>query len=463
MTGLGRLFLGIAIFLAAALGWQVQAAWRTWRGADSPALAAISAGPPAAPLAVDLRLDPPLSRERFGFARTRAAEIDPSAVPRLVEWVDAAGRKRSGLDPADPGGALRIEYSFDAELTGEVFEILRRGRADRGHAIVLDPRTGRLLAYVSTDRDAFPPEKAYPAASIVKVLTAAAMLEESGGSDDTSCVYRGNKYRLNRRRLDRPKSGRESTLEDALATSNNQCFSQWALHVLGEEKLEKTFERFGWLSSPAPGHEAGRIERVETKLDLGRLGSGLDGVRVTPLHVASLTSILTGGTWLEPWWVDRVIDSRGRSLELPARSPARRVLSRQRAAQLRSMMVATTKRGTAKSAFRTRRGRPLLGNIEVAGKTGNLTGSDPYGRYEWFVGLAPADDPRIAVVVLQLQSNLWWSKSSELAARVLKSVFCDRAGCRPERADRYTGDLGSLAAPLLISDLEQPLRVSRAE
>ena len=104
-----------------------------------------------------------------------------------------------------------------------------------------------------------------------------------------------------------------------------------------------------------------------------------------------------------------------------------------------------------------------MGNIEVAGKTGNLTGRDPYGRYEWFVGLAPANDPRIAVVVLQLQSNLWWSKSSELAARVLKTVFCDRAGCRPERADRYTGDLGNLAAPLLISDLERPLRVSRAE
>ena len=464
LTGRGRLILGLAMALAAVLGWQVQAAWRTWRSADSAELAAISAGPPALPPAVDLRLDPPLSRERFGFARERAAEIDPSAVPRLVEWVDAAGRTRSGAyDSADSADAFRVEYSFDAELTGEVFEILRRGRVDRGHAIVLDPRNGRLLAYVSTDRDSFPPEKAYPAASIVKVLTAAAMLEESGGRDDVSCVYRGNKYRLNRRRLDRPKSGRESTLEDALATSNNQCFSQWALHVLGEDKLEKTFERFGWLSPSAPGHEAGRIESVETRLDLGRLGSGLDGLRVTPLHVATLTSILTNGKWIEPWWVDRVIDPRGRSLELPAPSPARSVLSAERAAQLRTMMVATTKRGTAKSAFRTRRGRPLLGEIEVAGKTGNLTGRDPYGRYEWFVGLAPADDPRIAVVMLQLQSNLWWSKSSELAARVLKAVFCDRSGCRPERADRYTGDLGNLAAPLLISDLERPLRVSRAD
>ena len=65
--------------------------------------------------------------------------------------------------------------------------------------------------------------------------------------------------------------------------------------------------------------------------------------------------------------------------------------------------------------------------------------------------------------LLQLQSNLWWSKSSDLAARVLQKVFCDRAGCRPESADRWTGDLAELTAPLLISNLERPLRSSRVE
>jgi cell division protein FtsI/penicillin-binding protein 2 len=423
----------------------------------------VSSAPPIEEPTRDFRLDPPLTRERFDFARARAGEIDPSAVPRLVEWVDLQGRTQTvpGLD--NPNGAFRVEYSMDEELTGDVFDILRRGRVDRGHAIVLDPRNGRLLAYASTDRENFPAERAYPAASIVKILTAAAMLEEGEGHDSAACIYRGNKYRLNRRRLDRPSSGRESSLEDALASSNNQCFSQWALHVLGEEKLTQTFERFGWLSSPAPGHEAGRVEQVESRLDLGRLGSGLDGVRVTPLHIAALTSILTGGSWIEPWWVDRIIDSQGQSVPLPPRRAKRRVLSNKQAAELRSMMTATTTRGTAKSAFRTKRGRPMLGDIRVAGKTGNISGRDPDGRYEWFVGLAPAQDPKIAVVVLQLQGHLWWAKSSEIGARVLRNVFCDRSGCREARADRWTGDLGKGAAPQLISELERPLRISRAE
>ncbi len=469
LTGRGRVILLGSVFLFLGVGWIGKAAWYAWKERAPVSLLAVSAAAAPEEIDFDLRLDPPLTRERFGIARTRAAEFDPSAVPRLVEWVDAAGRTPSVPPLSDLSeirkltGAFRIEYSLDEELTEDVFEILRKGRVGRGHVIVLDPRSGRLLAYVSTDREAFPPERAYPAASIVKILTAAALLEESRGRGETTCIYRGNKYRLNRRRLARPNSGRESTLADALATSNNQCFSQWALDVLGEEKLAKTFERFGWLSPPAPGHDAGRVERVETKLDLGRLGSGLDGVRVTPLHVASLTSILTTGEWVEPWWVDRIVDERGRSLEMPERRATRRVLSDGQAAELRSMLVGTTTRGTAKSAFRDRHGNPLLGDIQVAGKTGNLTGRDPLGRYEWFVGLAPAENPAIAVVVLQLQSNLWWSKSSELAARVLENVFCDRSGCRPDRAHRFTGDLGDLTTPLLISNIERPLPVSRVE
>ena len=119
-------------------------------------------------------------------------------------------------------------------------------------------------------------------------------------------------------------------------------------------------------------------------------------------------------------------------------------------------MVATTKRGTAKSAFRDRRGRPQIGSINVAGKTGNLTGWDPYGRYEWFLGLAPAENPTIAVVVLQLQGHMWWRRSSELASDVLKAIFCDRGGCRTELAERLGREEERWPLPMLISDLSLP-------
>ena len=457
------------------LGWAGQAAWRVWPSsphAALPALPAVSAAPAPLPaIALSWIEDPPRSRERFELARQQAGRTDPFAAQRLVEWLDPVGPgsfRRLGEKPSEAstpsqgGGLLRVEYSLDERLTENVFEIFRRGRVKRGLAIVLDPRSGRLLAYVATDPETLPPERAYPAASIVKILTAATLLQEAPVEAALPCVYRGNKYRLSPRKLARPPSGRETSLEEALATSNNQCFSQWAVHVLGEESLRASIARFGWLVPPAPGHAAGRVEPISTNLQLGRLGSGLAGVWLNPLHVAALASVLTDGRLIEPWWIDRVVDSRGRSLELPRRAAERRVLTPQIARRLRSMLVATTTTGTAKRAFRTRRGRPLLPGIAVAGKTGNLTGGDPFGRYEWFFGLAPAEDPTIAVVVLQVQSNLWWSRSSELAAKVLHSVFCEAKRCRPDLADRWTGELDDWTDPLLISERTRPQQIARA-
>ncbi len=474
LTRTGRRALIVLMFGLPSIVGAAIVTRAVWQGASPDSrtvLPEVSSPPPLPSLASKWIEDPPRSRERFFVARQQAGSIDPSAVPRLVEWlapVGPASFRRQGELPAaslaasSVGGALRVEYSLDEALTEQVFEIFRRGRVERGEAIVLDPRSGRLLAYVSTNPEGLPPEQTYPAASIVKLITAAALLEEAPDEAARHCVYRGNKYRLSRRRLARPKSGHETTLARALASSNNQCFSQWAVHVLGEQKMREAFERFGWLAPPAPGHQAGQLDEIKTDLDLGRLGSGLDGIRVNPLHIASLATILTGGRWIESWWIDRVVDSSGRSIPIPPGAPSRRVISQDVADRLRSMMVGTTTRGTARSAFRPRRGRRLVGDIDVAGKTGNVTGSDPYGRYEWFLGLAPAEDPTIAVVVLQLQSNLWWSRSSELAAKVLRSVFCDPKGCRRSLSDRFTGDLSGWTDPKLISELERPLFSSRA-
>ncbi len=74
-------------------------------------------------------------------------------------------------------------------------------------------------------------------------------------------------------------------------------------------------------------------------------------------------------------------------------------------------------------------GRPLLGPVRVAGKTGSLSGVDPKGRYEWFIGVAPAGAPRVAIATVVVQSRIWWSSASQISARVLQHVFCNRGRC----------------------------------
>ena len=415
----------------------------------------ISANPPAPPVP-----EAPLVSPGLRIGRVAPSGLFTHLPVGLDDYADF--KERASRAPAESAtspifhqfGDYRVEYSFDAELTRSILRVLKRGRVKRGHVIALDTRTGRVLAYVSTDPLAFPPERSYPAASLVKVVTAAAALQHAPDRARQPCLYNGNRYRLTPSRVHRPKRGNKASLERALATSNNQCFAQLAVDTVGSEALLSSMKAFGWLDSPAPGHAAGSVDLGENDYDLGRLGCGLAGSRITPLHAVQLVATLVSGEQVEPWWVDRIVDSEGHGLSLPMRDAPRRVISTENAEELRSMLVRTTTHGTARSAFRDSRGRPKLRDIKVAGKTGNLSGGDPHGRYEWFVGVAPAAEPLIAIAVLQLQSNLWWSKSSELAADVLKEIFCERGRCEPRYADRFTGDLGAAAAPVLLSDPE---------
>lgn len=395
-----------------------------------------------APLRLLERL--PATRDALELAATQ-----PPGVPvGRVGETGVTGRITETVDWRAPGitGPLQIEYTLDAALTREVHRALKQGRVAMGHVIVLDPKSGRVLAYASTDVDNFPGSRAYPAASLVKVITAAAALDAAPETAKLPCRFTGSPYRLTPRSIDPPRSGTTVSLRKALATSNNKCFAQLAVHAVGARSLVAAIERFGWLNSPAPAHAAGSVDPGENRFDTAKLGCGLAGCRITPLHAAQLAATLADGELVTPRWVDRVIDGSGRELTLPAVAGPKRVMSHSLAAELRDMLVDTTTRGTARSAFRRRNGRPMLGDVRVAGKTGSLSGTDPKGKYEWFIGVAPADDPRLAIAAVVVHGDLWWRSASQLAADVLQRAFCERGKCRRAYGDRWMRGASATAA-----------------
>jgi cell division protein FtsI/penicillin-binding protein 2 len=425
-----------------ALVVAAAAAWRPVDEPEAPIAAPASERAPDAPAALIARL--PASREVLDLH----AALPPGVEVGRVGDSGVSGRIFENVAHSAPGvpSPLRVEYTLDAGLTREVFRVLSQSRVDLGHVIVLEPASGRVLAYASTDLEAFPPTRSYPAASLVKVITAAAALDASPEKAKLPCRFTGSPYRLTPARIDPPQRGKTVSLRKALATSNNQCFAQLAVHAVGREPLLHAIARFGWLSAPAPSHAAGKADAGEDRYDVGRLGCGLSGCRVTPLHAAQLAATLAHGELVAPRWVDRIVDAEGRELPLPALSAPRRVLSHELAAELREMLVETTTRGTARSAFRSRGGRPLLGDVRVAGKTGSLAGKDPAGRYEWFIGVAPVEQPRLAVATLLVNGDLWWRNASQVGAEVLRRAFCDRGSCSPDHAERWLRTPSTAAA-----------------
>jgi penicillin-binding protein A len=128
-----------------------------------------------------------------------------------------------------------------------------------------------------------------------------------------------------------------------------------------------------------------------------------------------------------------------------AARPPRRVLDPRVAQEMQHMMAFTTRMGTARSGFHDRRGRPYL-PVEVAGKTGSLSyrglPSDPplpagmfpdpeYLGYNWFVGFAPADRPRIAFAVVIGNRALWRIKATFVARRLIAEYLATTPDAKP--------------------------------
>src|SRR3569832_672927 len=85
------------------------------------------------------------------------------------------------------------------------------------------------------------------------------------------------------------------------------------------------------------------------------------------------------------------------------------------------MMRETVASGSATKSFRGPGGRPYLGDVRVAGKTGTLTRNEQNRFYTWFVGFAPTDRPEVAVAALIVNTPIWRMKAPQLARDVLRA------------------------------------------
>jgi TonB family protein len=379
-----------------------------------------------------------------GPLRAGPAGSEPAPAQVEADLARALRELPPGIRAAAPeaSGPLAVEYTVDAALEAQIRAILARTDSHLAQVIVMDPATGEVFAYVATDPQAFPATRAYPTASLMKVVTAAAVLREKPSAANRSCRYLGSPYDVDAARLAAPRSGgRVESFDDALAISNNQCFARLAVHDVGRAALLAEIERVGLLAPPAVGHPGGSIEPVESSLALGRLGSGLAGSFLSPLAAARLAAALARGELVEPHWIARVRDAKGELVAVPEFSAPRRIWEPEVADALRRSLRGVTERGTARRAFRNEQEEPLLGDVTVAGKTGTLHGDEPEGLYQWFAGVAPAEEPRIAIAALVVRSEASEQRggagtsASRVAAETLRALLCDDAGCAADRVE----------------------------
>jgi cell division protein FtsI/penicillin-binding protein 2 len=318
----------------------------------------------------------------------------------------------------DDGKIARL--SIDPNLQGQMAKLLKMYKPVGAAVVALDPKTGKVLALAEYG-DGAATRPLYPAASVFKIITGAALLEKGVSPDVETCYHGGMHGIVGKLLQDKPRLDRRClSLSMALARSANVVFAKMAVKHLDGDDLRKQAERF-LFNKPIfdqPVEQSSATIPDGSGLDFAKSAAGFGQVKLSPMHAALIAAAVgNGGIAEEPSLLDEVDGA-----DVPP-TGSMRLMNPETAVSLREMMKLTVSSGTATSSFRERH-KNVLGDISVAGKTGSLsTHKGPFKDYSWFVGFAPADDPRIAVAVVVVNGLKWRVHAPYIAREALKAYL----------------------------------------
>lgn len=402
--------------------------------AATPAAPAASAGlapaAPAAPAAANAPAPegaPEFPAESYGEG---ADDSVPAGLAAHLDGFDPRVHTLDGdhlVSPLD--GGARAVLTLHPGLQAHVAARFASHDVPYGAVVAIEPSTGRVLAYVSHS-SANPRasdlvlDPTPPTASVFKVITGAALLD-AGVAEDTRVCYHGGADRLDVSDLedDRARDRWCATLTEAMGGSINSVFAKLADRHLNPATISRYASAFAW-GQRVPFDIAVRPSPAEVpgdRLEFARTSAGFWHTHISPLHAGLLAAtIANDGQMPRAAIVAEVLSARGERVYQHTPAMYRSVLTRRTARRTGDMMERTVTHGTARSAFYDPQGNPFLPGIAVAGKTGTLTGSNPYRGYTWWVGFAPADAPTIAVAALVVNNPEWRVKASYMARETLR-------------------------------------------
>jgi cell division protein FtsI/penicillin-binding protein 2 len=337
--------------------------------------------------------------------------------------------------PASGGTA---QLTLDADLERTAIGLMNAHHLPEGAIVLMDVATGRLLVYANHVEKGPPrdlcAEATAPSASVFKVVTAAALVEDAHLGPDTKQCYSGGEQRINTVDLvDDPQRDRWcTTLGGAMGRSINTVFARLARQHLAPAQLEGMARRFGYgqpFAFDVPVQPSAL--RVPTEpLEFARTAAGFWNTTLSPREATELSaSVAREGEAVRPSVVDKVVAGDAVAWSAPDGPVTRRVVTRETAAQLATMMEHTVSEGTSWRAFHDGKGGAFLPGVTVAGKTGTLTDAETKRYYTWFTGYAPSHPQpgvrQVAVAVLVVNGPTWQVKANVIARDVLRAYFAE--------------------------------------
>ncbi len=296
------------------------------------------------------------------------------------------------------GNAVIADYDPDSLLNARVNVYLERYRPETGVIMIADLRSGHVVAMGERDDSAITaaPRLAFgggfPAASLIKILTATAALECKAKELTDSIPQLGGFHTLYKRqlKLEGQRHVPRITLEEAFSRSVNPAFGMLGLS-LGPEALRATAVRMGFNQPMFPVTAArSRIEFPDSGFSLAEAACGFTAkTTISPWHALQIARGAGDDGHLRPCAFIHRLRDLGAGSDLPLGNPSGAAfVSPENLVVLQSLMQATVRIGTARKGFHSVLKASHLEKIEAGGKTGSLDGEETRGRFDWFIGYA---------------------------------------------------------------------------
>lgn len=363
-------------------------------------------------------------------AKAAAPTVKPFQPPSALAGLDLKSISVDDNGAVATAASGRIaKLTLDPKTQIAATRLMAKHKLPEASVVMIEPSTGKVLVYASRGgggRD-LAAEAGSPSASVFKVVTGSALVQVGGVPIDTKVCYGGGDSKLEPRDLkDDPKVDKYcATLSQAMGRSINAVFGKLAQRKLAVADLNTVATNLGYgvaLPFDVPV-QASRLDVPTDPLNFARTAAGFYNTTLSPLHAAMLAgTVANGGTMMRPWIVSSVLDGSQSLYKAGAPTLFRKALEPSTASAVEKMMLETVANGTSFKAFHDAKGKAFLPGVDVAGKTGtlNLTPGSSQKLVTWFIGYAPAKNPKVAIATLIVNDPVWKVKANTLAREVLQ-------------------------------------------
>lgn len=336
----------------------------------------------------------------------------------------------------------RVYTSLELPLQHRLTVLLHRYAPLIGAGVALDPATGAVLAMASYRNKTLAPDTlvegkdnyctyaGFPAASLIKIVTAGAVLEKKDFTSYKTLPVSGRFHTLYKHQLGLKRQRFKSqpvSLEKAFSLSVNPYFGKLGVQVLKKTELMETARAFLFnvpIEFDLPVGMS-RMLAPESEYDRAEQACGFNTeTTISPLHAALVAALpVNDGKMMRPYLVERLENKAGVEVFYRQLGTIAQPFTGKSVKNLQRLMRATVRYGTAKKSFahlrRVRGSRKWI----LGGKTGTIDMPHRRGRCEWFAGYGENGKRKIAVAIVLVHGEKRTISSAYLAAEIIKDAL----------------------------------------